>query len=181
LGVDRVTVASGAELDLSAQATADSSATTASVPHIVSSLVQANRVKGADQLSATVGTDFTADFGADHNAIASAVTVDNRSDAVLAAYGLGIDRSSAIVGDAAEVAITSEVVAATTAESAARVGRQPQPVRRRATHRSAPPAPCCAADCCNRQPTRQLPSMADSEATSWRYLHAPVSGLKQDA
>jgi hypothetical protein len=117
LGVDRVTVASGAELDLSAQATADSNATTASVPHIVSSLVQANRVKGADQLSATVGTDLTADFGADHNASASAVTVDNRSDAVLAAYGLGIDRSSVIVGEEAEVGIAAEVVAATTAAS----------------------------------------------------------------
>jgi hypothetical protein len=92
-GLNDTTIRSGDALNLSGSAQATSGADASSSNAIVSALVQANQVMGAEQVSVDAGTDLGGSSTASHQASATAVTGNNRSDAVLSAYGLGADLS----------------------------------------------------------------------------------------
>ncbi|MFM7086178.1 MAG: beta strand repeat-containing protein, partial [Cyanobium sp.] len=117
IGLQGVNTTSSGALDLIASALTSSSATAFSSADLVSAFVQANSVKGADAVVISSGTNLSGTASADHNAAASAITVDDRSDAVLSAYGLGVDRSSLSAGGDLTLNLTGRVAADTVAEA----------------------------------------------------------------
>ena len=116
-GLRGVTSTSGADQDLSATATAISSANASSVGDLVSAFVQANLVKGADAVAILSGSDLSGSATADQVANASATTVNDRSDAVLSAYGLGVDRSALTAGGDIALRLSGTVKADTVGEA----------------------------------------------------------------
>jgi hypothetical protein len=112
-----VTTSSGDDLALSATALTSSTATASSTEDLVSAFVQANTVKGADAVSLNSGADLAGVASASQIANASAITVDDRSDAVLSAYGLGVDRSTITAGGDINLTLTGTVKADTIAQA----------------------------------------------------------------
>jgi hypothetical protein len=98
LGLSDSTIRSGESLNLSGRAVASSGAEASSANDVSSALVQANQVMGAQAVTLDAGTDLSGSSTASHQASASAVTGNNRSDAVLSAYGVGADLSDFSAG-----------------------------------------------------------------------------------
>jgi Ca2+-binding RTX toxin-like protein len=123
-GVLNSQISGGQDVSLSAVADTTSTATAASVGDIVSALVQANNVKGAENVQLTAGGSLSgAGSAAKQSASASAITVDDRSDSVLSAYALGVDRSSFIAGNDLSLSLSGQVDATTLAQSQAYVAK----------------------------------------------------------
>jgi hypothetical protein len=97
-GLSDSTIRSGESLNLSGLAVASSGAEASSANDVSSALVQANQVMGAQAVTLDAGTDLSGSSTASHQASASAVTGNNRSDAVLSAYGVGADLSDFSAG-----------------------------------------------------------------------------------
>ncbi len=97
-GLSDSTLRSGESLNLSGRAVASSVAEASSANDISSALVQANQVMGAQAVTLDAGTDLSGSSTASHQASASAVTGNNRSDTVLSAYGVGADLSDFSAG-----------------------------------------------------------------------------------
>jgi len=116
-GLQDGTITSGANQAFTATANATSNADANSIGDLVSAFVQANLVKGADAVTVTSGGNLSGSARADQSASASATTVDNRSDAVLSAYGLGVDRSAMTAGGDIQLSLSGTVKAATTGQS----------------------------------------------------------------
>jgi Ca2+-binding RTX toxin-like protein len=116
-GIYNSQITSGQDLALSAAAATTSTAAAASVADIVSALVQANNVKGAEKVQLTAGGSLTGASSASQLASATATTVDDRSDAALAAYALGVDRSSFTSGNDLSLSISGQVDATTLGQS----------------------------------------------------------------
>jgi hypothetical protein len=117
-GVRDSTISIGDDVTLAASALTTSTATALSAADIVSAFVQASGVKGSDDISITSGGSIAGSSTASQDAIAISRTVDDRADSVLAAYGLGTDRSSFTAGDSITLSLSGSVKADTTAEAA---------------------------------------------------------------
>ncbi|MFM9110194.1 MAG: calcium-binding protein, partial [Prochlorococcaceae cyanobacterium] len=111
------TVSSGADLTLNAQADAASTAEALSVADLSSALVQADQVKGVDAISFTIGGDLGGAAVVDHRASVLASSGDARTDAAMAAHGLGLDRSSLSSGGSIELRLLASVDGSSTAQS----------------------------------------------------------------
>ncbi|MFO0075749.1 MAG: beta strand repeat-containing protein [Cyanobacteriota bacterium] len=118
-GVRNSTLNAGDDIALSATALTTSTATALSAGDIVSAFVQANEVKGSDSLAVSTGGSISGTSSADQDASASARTVDDRADSVLAAYSIGTDRSSFTAADDLTLTFSGRVKADTVAESGA--------------------------------------------------------------
>jgi hypothetical protein len=117
VGLQGVSASNGDDLALAATATTSSTATARSTADLVSAFVQANIVKGADAVSLSSGAGLSGTASADQTASASAITVDDRSDSVLSAYGLGVDRSNLAAGGDINLSLSGGVNADTLAQA----------------------------------------------------------------
>ena len=111
VGLQAVNASSGKDLSLAASALTTSTAAASSTRDLVAAFVQANTVKGADAVTVTTGANLSGSATADQTASASAITVDDRSDVVLSAYGIGIDRSNLIAGADVDLSLSGSVQA----------------------------------------------------------------------
>ena len=116
-GARQSTVSGGQDLTLNLNANATSKATALSVPDIVSAFIQANNVKGAEAVTVAAGEDLRGGSTASQTANALAITVNDRADAVVGAYGLGVDRSGFSAGGDVQLTLKGEVNSSTTATS----------------------------------------------------------------
>jgi len=116
-GLQGVTSTSGADQGLAASALATSMADANSTGDLVSAFVQANLVKGADAVTILSGRNLTGSASADQTASATAITVDDRSDAVLSAYGIGVDRSALTAGGDISLSLSGTVTADTAGQA----------------------------------------------------------------
>jgi hypothetical protein len=121
VGLQAVNASSGKDLALAASALTTSTATASSTRDLVSAFVQANTVKGADAVTLTTGANLSGSATADQMASASAITVDDRSDVVLSAYGIGIDRSNLIAGADVDITLSGTVEADSIGQAGASV------------------------------------------------------------
>jgi hypothetical protein len=121
VGLQAVNASSGKDLALAASALTTSTATASSTRDLVSAFVQANTVKGADAVTVTTGANLSGSATADQTASASAITVDDRSDVVLSAYGIGIDRSNLIAGADVDITLSGNVEADSIGQAGASV------------------------------------------------------------
>ena len=116
-GLQGVTSTSGADQGLAASALATSMADANSTGDLVSAFVQANLVKGADAVTILSGRNLNGSASADQTASATAITVDDRSDAVLSAYGIGVDRSALTAGGDISLSLSGTVKADTAGQA----------------------------------------------------------------
>ncbi|MEB3332516.1 MAG: hypothetical protein VKI83_08500 [Synechococcaceae cyanobacterium] len=117
VGLQGVSSTTGDDLTLAARGEASSSATAASVEDLVSAFVQANNVKGSDAVSLSSGGETSGSSTATQTARASAITVNDRSDTVLSAYALGVDRSAITAGGDVNLTLSGNVNADAVAEA----------------------------------------------------------------
>ncbi|MFN5220667.1 MAG: beta strand repeat-containing protein [Cyanobacteriota bacterium] len=116
-GIRNSSIVSGNDVTLSASALTNSTATALSEADIVSAFVEASSVKGTDASSVASGGSITGNTTASQDASALSRTVADRADSVLAAYGLGTDRSNFTAADDLSLTLSGNVKADTSATS----------------------------------------------------------------